>query len=47
MIVVGFYSVLWGKAEDIKDGGVRIIRYQKVGDELLLEENSHEDTQGP
>ncbi|KOM41450.1 hypothetical protein LR48_Vigan04g164800 [Vigna angularis] len=47
VIVVGFYSVLWGKAEDIKDGGVRMIRYQKVGDELLLEENGHEDTQGP
>ncbi|KAL9313710.1 hypothetical protein ACSQ67_019162 [Phaseolus vulgaris] len=46
VIVAGFYSVLWGKAEDIKDGGVRMIRYQKVGDEFLLEENSHEDIQG-
>ncbi|KAK7353298.1 hypothetical protein VNO80_18742 [Phaseolus coccineus] len=46
VIVAGFYSVLWGKAEDIKDGGVRMIRYQKVGDEFILEENSHEDIQG-
>ncbi|KAL2339678.1 hypothetical protein Fmac_007618 [Flemingia macrophylla] len=42
VIVVGFYSVLWGKAKDIEDFGVRSLE-SKGKQTPLLEENSHED----
>lgn len=46
VIVVGFYSVLWGKAKDIEDVGVRSLE-SKGQQTPLLEENSHENVQGP
>ncbi|KAL2638411.1 hypothetical protein AAZV13_06G112400 [Glycine max] len=44
VIVVGFYSVLWGKAKDIEDAGLSLESKGKQAP--LLEENSHEDIQG-
>ncbi|XP_027330246.1 WAT1-related protein At3g28050-like [Abrus precatorius] len=45
VIVVGFYSVLWGKAKDIEDVVVRSL-VSKGKQTPLLKENSHEDIQG-
>ncbi|TKY74152.1 WAT1-related protein [Spatholobus suberectus] len=45
VIVVGFYSVLWGKTKDIEAVGVRSLE-SKGQQTPLLEENSHEDIQG-